>query len=159
VFSISRRVDYGLRLLLALGGSHHPMSKSSNLSKQIGVPLPFLYKITTDLVQSGLVKTLRGAKGGLRLAVNPAEISMLDVVRALDEEICLSPCLDRPNQCPRNAVCGGHVFWDQLQSKLAEELSSTSLANLLDLEGGLRSPTRFKKIEYSIRSEASTPVP
>jgi Rrf2 family protein len=80
---IPAKVDYGIRALLALAAAGAPQTAEYLASEQ-GLPPRFLGAILADLRRSGIVASQRGAEGGYRLARPASEISMADVIRALD---------------------------------------------------------------------------
>ena len=82
---ISAKVDYAVRAAVALAASEddHPM-KGERISTSQGIPLKFLENILGDMRRAGLVMSQRGADGGYRLAVDAFEISVADVIRAVE---------------------------------------------------------------------------
>jgi Rrf2 family protein len=80
---IPAKVDYGLRALLTLSASGSPQTAES-LAQEQGLPPRFLGAILADLRRSGLVASQRGAEGGYRLGRPPEEITVGEVIRALD---------------------------------------------------------------------------
>lgn len=82
---ISAKVDYAVRAAVALAGADGdaPM-KGERISTSQGIPLKFLENILGDMRRAGLVMSQRGAEGGYRLAVNAHEISVADVIRAVE---------------------------------------------------------------------------
>ena len=85
---ISAKADYGMRALLELTASYlenpKQLVKGDAISKAQGIPVKFLEGILRQLRQSGIVASQRGAEGGYRLDRSPNEVSIADVVRALD---------------------------------------------------------------------------
>jgi Rrf2 family transcriptional regulator, nitric oxide-sensitive transcriptional repressor len=78
--------DYALRVLIRLGADPARHRSTEVLAQEVGVPRNHLHKIVQDLAEAGLVRTLRGAHGGVLLARPPAEISLGEVVRRLERE-------------------------------------------------------------------------
>jgi Rrf2 family protein len=100
---ITRQADYALRAILYL--ARHEMSRhepdwrpatTSKIAEKKLIPTSFLAKIISQLQISGLVKTDRGARGGVALARKPEEISLLEVVEAIDGPITLNECTQDP---------------------------------------------------------------
>jgi Rrf2 family protein len=117
-------------LELGLHNSDAPLS-AVELTEYVEVSKAFLHKIVADLVKAGLVVTYKGPAGGIVLAQPPDEISMLDVLEAVDGPVCLNICLLRPNECPRDALCPAHLFWGRLQSMVIGELKQATLDKLV----------------------------
>jgi Rrf2 family protein len=133
MFRISRRLDYGLHLMLALaeGKDNIPQSTAS-LSEKLQMPLPFMHQIAHALMQSGLIKATPGPRGGLRLNQSSSEISVLNIVEALEGPISLNPCLETEDCCPRQENCGAQPVWSNLQQKIVLHLECISLDSLLE---------------------------
>jgi Rrf2 family protein len=132
MFRISRRLDYGLHMMLALAqnNKNQPQSTAS-LSKKLGMPLPFMHQIAHALMQSGLIKATPGPRGGLRLNQAAESISVLNIVEALEGPILLNPCQDCSDSSPRQESCLAHSAWDELQQKIVLHLESITLESLL----------------------------
>lgn len=131
MFRISRRLDYGLQVMIALAGntSGRPIP-SAQLSESLNIPLPFLHQIAHTLMQSGLIKATPGPRGGLRLNHPPKNITVLKIAEVLEGPICLTPCLEDPADCPRNEICTSRLMWEELQNSIIAYLSSTTLEKL-----------------------------
>jgi Rrf2 family protein len=138
MFRISRRLDYGLHLMLALAeGKNNIPQSTASLSEQLQMPLPFMHQIAHALMQSGLIKATPGPRGGLRLNQPPSDISVLNIVEALEGPIALNPCLDCNDCCPRQENCSAHIVWNELQQKIVLYLQN------ITLEGMLENPAQF----------------
>jgi Rrf2 family nitric oxide-sensitive transcriptional repressor len=88
--------DFALRVLMRLGADPARHRSTEVLAGEVGVPRNHLHKIVQDLAEAGLVRTLRGARGGVQLAKAPAEIRLGTVVRHLERGQALVECF-RPD--------------------------------------------------------------
>lgn len=132
MFQISRRVDYAVRIMLALGQTAEgEWARAASIARKMLIPLPFLHKITADLVQAGLVATRPGPAGGLALALPAPKVTLLRIVEAIDGPVCINVCLVRPGECPRDTICPAHTFWAQLQSMITNQLRGATLDALI----------------------------
>lgn len=128
---ISRRTDYGIRVIVDLAAlPKGDRASTSEIADRQNIPAPFLAKIISQLSLSGLVFTYRGSGGGVSLARPAAEISLLEVIEALDGPLQLNRCAIEPEACPRTGHCPVHPIWAQAQADLSGLLSSTTFANL-----------------------------
>ncbi len=128
---ISRRIDYGIRVILDLATlPQNGRASTQEIAERQKIPAPFLAKIISQLSLAGLVATQRGAGGGVELARPPAEISLLQVIEALEGPIRLNWCAIEPSLCPRDRHCPVHNIWAEAQAQLAELLSRTTFADL-----------------------------
>jgi Rrf2 family iron-sulfur cluster assembly transcriptional regulator len=128
---LTRGVDYGLRGMIYL--AQRPMGEVAlvkDVASEQSVPESYLAKIFQDLSRSGLMVSHRGARGGFSLARRPAEISLREMIEAIEGPIFLLPCLDPRQRCDQQAECGLYEAMDQAQRTLLEQLDRTSLQAL-----------------------------
>ena len=128
---ITRQADYAVRTMIYLSGL--PLNgrvPTATISQTQGVPLPFLSKVISRLALAGLVITSRGMGGGVALARSPREITLLQVVEAVDGPVRLNSCLLRPGSCDRQDRCAAHDAWAEIQDHLIQELSGVTMAEL-----------------------------
>jgi Rrf2 family protein len=95
------------------------------------IPETFLAKILQSLAHAGLAVSHRGAHGGFALARPATEISMRDVVEAVDGPIALNPCVLCPEECVRSEACQVHKAWEQAQEQLMGVLGGVKLDTLV----------------------------
>lgn len=130
MFQVSRRVDYAVRLMLALSQMPEGARQTTRtLAKQTGISKPFLHKIAADLVKANLVNTYAGPTGGLELARRPEEITLRHIIEAIERPIILDPCTANPESCQKPAQ-PVHTFWETLQDAIVRQLDATSLTIL-----------------------------
>ncbi len=128
---IPRRVDYGLRAVIYLSNQDPERSCSiGEIAKHQGIPPKFLEKILQDLIHSGLVKSKRGVDGGHSLARQPQEISFQDVIEALAGPIAVNVCMDPHSACNHLSRCTMVGVWSEVQRKVTEIFTQTTLADL-----------------------------
>lgn len=132
MFRISRRLDYGVQLMVALAAEeeNRPIP-TATLAEKLEIPLPFLHQIAHTLMQSGLIKASPGPRGGLRLSQSADTISLLRISEILEGPICLNPCLECGEECPRQGTCTAMPVWNRLQDLIIKYLDSVHLDVLL----------------------------
>lgn len=129
---ISRRTDYGVRVILDLASLNEGERASTHeIAERQSIPAPFLAKIVSQLSTSGLVETYRGAGGGVVLARPPAQINLLDVIEALDGPVRLNRCAIEPDACPREEYCPVHDIWVEAQQDLTRALTDVTFDALV----------------------------
>jgi Rrf2 family protein len=133
---ISRRTDYGVRVILDLAClSSERRTSTQEIAARQNIPSPFLAKIISQLALAGLVDTFRGAGGGVTLARPASEISLLHVIEALEGPIRLNRCVIEPDACPRNRGCPVHPIWARAQADLTDLLEVTTFDRLVAYPG------------------------
>ncbi len=132
MFRISRRLDYGLQLMVALASQpdNHPQS-TATLADRLKIPLPFLHQIGHMLMQAGLIKASPGPHGGIRLNRSPESITLLQIVEILEGAVSLHPCPDCSDDCVHDDDCTTQMTWDMLQDKVVDYLRSITLESLV----------------------------
>ncbi|PKN68998.1 MAG: hypothetical protein CVU54_11835 [Deltaproteobacteria bacterium HGW-Deltaproteobacteria-12] len=84
------------------------------------------------LKTSGLVTTLRGAKGGYRLSKPPVEITMKDIFRVVEGPVSFIDCLHSPSVCNRASCCAARDLWDEAVQSLEKTLASYTLEDMVE---------------------------
>jgi Rrf2 family transcriptional regulator, iron-sulfur cluster assembly transcription factor len=130
---LTRGADYGLRGMIHLaqlpkGG----VALVQEVAEQENVPESYLAKIFQDLSRSGLMVSHRGAKGGFSLARDPAQITLKQMIEAIEGPIFLLPCLDPRERCEKEQGCALYEAVAQAQHLLLDQLDRTSLQSLAD---------------------------
>jgi Rrf2 family protein len=126
---ITRQADYALRAMLYLSKLEPTQrAATSAIADSKKIPPSFLAKIISQLSIAGLIHTSRGARGGVTLARAPKDISVLEVVEAIDGPISLNECTLSPEGCPFSDECPIHDLWCGTQSELIEKLRKTTFA-------------------------------
>lgn len=101
------------------------------ISQRQDISLSYLEQLFAKLKKSGLVKSARGPGGGYRLSREADEISISDIIHAVDEKLDARKCEGRSN-CQKGSKCLSHELWNDLSGMIDEFLSSVSLQTLLD---------------------------
>jgi Rrf2 family protein len=126
---ITRQADYALRAMLYLAQLQpNVRAATSQIAAKQSIPPSFLAKIISQLSIAGLIHTSRGARGGVSLARQPEEITILEVVEAIDGPISLNECCSAPETCLFGENCPLRPLWCEAQSGLVERLRSTTFS-------------------------------
>jgi Rrf2 family protein len=134
---ITRQADYALRAMLYLAREYPKKDEraaTSKIAEEQEIPASFLAKIISQLSIAGLIQTSRGAKGGVRLARKPEDISLLDVVEAIDGPISLNECVDDPSVCSFGDNCPIHDVWCEAKAQLVRKLRDATFDKLIEQE-------------------------
>lgn len=130
---ITRETDYALRVLRAI--SDKELHNVKEITDSQMLPQAFTYKIIKKLSNAGILEIIRGAAGGCRLTADLSQLSLYDLMQAVEESSDLSACMDERYDCPWRKAHGGcamHCHLFQIQEKLNQELRSCNLRQLLN---------------------------
>lgn len=129
---ITRQADYAIRAVLFLSRLEPGQRAStSSVAKEQSIPPSFLAKIISQLSIAGLLQTSRGARGGVTLAREPSDISLLEVIEAIDGPILLNECVGDSATCTFDEKCPLRPVWCDAQNELVTRLKGTNFAQLL----------------------------
>lgn len=128
---ITMKSDYGLRAMIDLAGhfGQGPVPSSAIAARQ-QVPEHFLDQVLIALRRAGLLKSQRGPQGGHLLARPPGQITMSDVVFALEGDPTSMACVPHPESCLISAGCGMRDVWVEIERNAQRLLASTTLEQL-----------------------------
>ena len=130
---LSTRGQYGTRMLLdlALHQGEEPVLLKDIAQRQ-QISLPYLEHLVTPLITGGIVRSTRGARGGVSLAKPPEQIKLSEVIQLLEGSIAPVACVNDPEYCPRSDVCATRDIWGELKKAMNGVLESTTLQNLVE---------------------------
>ena len=128
---ITRQADYAVRAVLHLARSGEVRTATSAIAEEQRIPPSFLAKIVSQLSIAGLLHTSRGARGGVTLARDPKEITLLEVIEAIDGPIQLNECVGDTGACSFDTDCPLRPVWCDAQEELVNRLKGTNFANMI----------------------------
>jgi Rrf2 family protein len=131
---ITRQADYAVRAMVYLAqlqSDEH--AATGRIAKEKSIPPSFLAKIVSQLSVAGLLQTSRGANGGVRLAKPANEISLLDVIEAIDGPIILNDCVAETTSCTYDDSCPLKPVWCDAQKMLVDHLSKANFAQFAEV--------------------------
>ena len=129
---ITRQADYAVRAVLYLARQDaNGRAPTSRIAQEMRIPPSFLAKIVSQLSVAGVVQTSRGARGGVSLAREPKDITLLEVIEAIDGPITLNECVPDRGACVFGDDCPVHDIWCDTQNKLVEQLGKANFGTLL----------------------------
>lgn len=138
---LGRRADYAIRAVVDLARHEGSRRKGREIAEAMEIPTSFVPQILAELVRAGTVVSVAGRDGGYALAREAGEVSLLDVVRAVEGEVRSTSCVLRGGPCRWDDVCAVHVPWAQAQDALLDSLAHTSFADLVAIDAALEAGT------------------
>jgi len=129
---LSTKGRYGTRAMLDLALHHGegPIQLRDIASRQ-QISERYLEQLVLTLKAGGLLKSIRGAKGGFTLSKPPSGIRLIDIVQTLEGAICPVACIDDPDSCSRVDECVTRDIWGDLGKAMTQVLESQTLEDLV----------------------------
>jgi Rrf2 family protein len=132
---VTAKVDYAVRALLELAVANDGPVKGERIAQAQEIPLKFLENILLELRRSEIVASQRGAEGGYQLAKPAAEVSLADVIRAVEGPIATVRGARPEDTAYTGAATGLRDVWIELRASMRGVLEETSLADLVERSG------------------------
>lgn len=149
---VSRLTDYAVLILthiakedLKFQNGPIRVLNARDLSLRTHLPLPTVGKILKELSHSKILLSVRGVRGGYRLARPARDLSISDIVSAMEGPIAVTDCAHGVAQCALQETCGTKTHWRMINDVVVKALKSVSL---LDLSGGLPIPPPARSVEW-----------
>ncbi len=131
---LSTKGRYAVVAMVELAG-HGPASSMplSSIAERQQISTAYLEQLFMRLRRAGLVKAVRGPKGGYRLARHPSEITIAEIMTAADEQVRMNRCTPEDKDfCLGTRPCAAHELWQALQAHIAGFLEGVTLQDVLD---------------------------
>jgi Rrf2 family protein len=130
MFSVSAKTQYAIRAMTCLAKRRDRAATSAEIAQSENIPAKFLEGILSRLKSAGLIESERGKNGGYRMAKDPAEIRMLEIVEAIDGRIKPVTCVDAPSACAMGGACHPRNFWIGLKNTIDAYLAERTLKDV-----------------------------
>ncbi len=137
----SKACDYGIRAVIYLAvNRNRPFVSIKEISEMLNISFHFLTKILQDLTAAGLIKSQKGAKGGVGLNNSPDKITVFDVVKVLDGENLFEECVLGLPGCSDDNPCSLHKYWRTIKVDIKESLTNETLDSVAQqiIDGQIR---------------------
>lgn len=128
---LSKLTDYGTVIMTYMARSPATMHTAREIADQVQVALPTVSKLLKLLAQEGLLHSYRGASGGYRLARAPGEVSVAEIIKALEGPIGLTECSTNPGLCHQETVCPIRPNWQTINRAILATLERVTLADMV----------------------------
>ena len=127
---VGKLTDYGTAIMTSLAQQPDRLQSAAEIAAELRLTLPTVSKVLKALVQHGLVVSLRGAKGGYSLAVQPEAISVAQIIAAIEGPIALTECSDTAKACEQASLCSVRGNWQRINKAVLAALQQVTLADL-----------------------------
>ena len=130
IMQITRETDYAIRCVYHLSGKIGAVTMVDEISREMGIPKSFLAKILQKLSKAAIVKSYRGVKGGFEIARDPAEITLLDVIEAVQGPVAMNICALDDALCGFSSNCSIHPVWVEVRKEVEKLLREKNFSSL-----------------------------
>jgi FeS assembly SUF system regulator len=127
---VSKLADYGTIIMASMARDPHGIHSAADVATRIGLGAPTVSKILKMLARKDLVVSQRGARGGYRLRCPPADISVAQIIGAMDGPIGMTECSTTPGLCVQESDCTIRANWQTINRIVLEALQRVTLEQL-----------------------------
>ncbi len=128
---MTKQADYGIVLMSRMAAEPGRLYTAGALAAETHLPAPTVSKILKLLAREGLLASQRGVKGGYLLARAPGELSVAEVIAALEGPIAITECIDEtPGLCRQEAFCPTRGNWHRINRAIRRALEAITLAEM-----------------------------
>lgn len=131
---ITRDTDYAIRALMYIACSKDAIVSVAEIEKKLKLPRPFLRKILQILQKKGILKSIKGNKGGFLLAVPAKKIFLADLMKIFQGRITLTECFLKKKVCPNIKRCSMRHKIKNMEKIVVSELKKITIASLLEMD-------------------------
>jgi Rrf2 family iron-responsive transcriptional regulator len=146
---LTRQSNYAIRTLVYCAVNAPELSRIADIAKAHSISELFLFKLIKPLVENGLIETVRGRKGGIRLGRPAADITLLDTIKLTEESFAMAECFEGSSDCPLMDNCDLNGALREALGAFFEVLDSYTIADLASKRRGLRERLGLKLEELT----------
>ncbi len=131
---ITTRGRYAVAIMLDLANNYENNTFLSlkDISEREGISLKYLENIMIDLKKKLFFITSRGQDGGYKLAHEPKDYKLSDIINAVEKDIVPSSCVKEDNSCPKQSICKTYPIWKDLNDEITNYLNSKTLEDYME---------------------------
>lgn len=130
--TLTKTTEYALRTLRHMSHREHAVFSADLLHRELKIPKKYLQRLLTDLSKSRLLRSVRGRKGGFILARSTEQITLAEIIDAVEGFNAGERCFFGFERCVLDRPCAMHEVWTRTQNSLVLALSTTRLSDLVD---------------------------
>ncbi len=128
---VTRETDYAVRCVLYLAREKDLVANVTEIAQAMHIPKTFLAKILQRLIRGKIVGSLRGMHGGFTLVKKPIDISLLDIMEAIQGPAGINVCAVDSKKCQRSSSCAVHPVWVDIRKEVERRLKKETIDKLL----------------------------
>ncbi len=143
---LTRQTNYAIRMLMYCAANPTRLSRVAEIAEAYAVSELFLFKILQPLVEHGMVETVRGRNGGIRLKKQAADITLFDVVRVTEENFSMAECFEADAECPLVNDCSLSGALREALDAFFTVLARHTIAEMVDARPNTRALLGIEKL-------------
>ncbi len=128
--NFSKTTSYALTILNFMAEREDEMFSARAMNEMLGIPWQYLRQLLTSLSKDGFISSTQGRNGGFRLSRSPEEITLADIVEAVEVLNIMKTCVMGFEECPFDHKCAMHETWEGTRDGILGVLQETTLASL-----------------------------
>ena len=128
---VTKLTDYATVVLSTLAEAPERVHNATELAERARLELPTVSKLLKTLTQAGLVHSFRGSTGGYRLAMPASQITLIEIVEAIEGPLGMTECSGEHSSCEHETHCGVRSKWQRINDVVADALRAVSLAEMM----------------------------
>ena len=140
---VTKLTDYATLVLTVMAGEPAAVHRAGELAERVRLELPTVAKLLKPLAHAGLVEGFRGVHGGYRLARAPEQITLIQIVEAMEGPLGMTECSVHAGNCGIEDHCGVRANWRRINDVVIDALRGVTLAQMLRPASSLRVPRRI----------------
>ncbi len=130
---LSKSTDYGIRILAHLARDEQGVTHNAReVAEDIHLPVPMVSKVMKSLARAGVLESRRGPGGGFSLSHRPDDLSVADMIAALEGPLALTECQIGPSLCRHEGMCSVQEPWSVINRSVRNTLATITLSDLID---------------------------
>ena len=159
MFRLSKGTDYGIRILAYLARDAAGTTQNAReVAEGLGLPVPMVSKVMKSMARAGLLESHRGSKGGFHLSKRPSELSVADMIAALEGPVALTECQIGPLLCQHEGNCSVQEPWSVINRAVRGTLATITLEDLINPGFPATSPLLALQLTEPAGRSAAGPI-
>lgn len=129
---IGKLTDYAMLIVSRLAKTEGALLSATALAEEVHLSSTTVSKVLKILSEANLVKSVRGAEGGYLLAKSAAEITVADIITAMEGDFAITECCELSNQCAIHSICAMRDNWRKINKAIQAMLSGLTILDMLE---------------------------
>ena len=147
MLKISKLTDYATAVVLFLQ-KDKTLQSSEHIALGVGLEIPTVSKVLKLLTKAGILNSIRGANGGYRMAKDIAEVTLYDVIAAIEGDTAITECIKTDSLCAQEQGCDTRSGWQQVNDEIKNILLKMTIKRMVELNGTSKPDIKIMVRDY-----------